>query len=69
MQPSPFPTDARRTEYAARFNRVLDHIQTHLDEPLDLPDDRPCFEFTLNDPKTDPEGMHDVEICLAVKPL
>ena len=33
------------------------------------PDDRPCFEFTLNDPKTDPEGMHDVELCLAVKPL
>ncbi len=33
------------------------------------PDDRPCFEITLNDPKTDPEGMHDVEIYLAVKPL
>jgi AraC family transcriptional regulator len=33
------------------------------------PDDRPCYEFTLNDPKTDPEGMHDVEICMAVKPL
>ena len=33
------------------------------------PDDRPCFEVSLNDPKTDPEGMHDVEICLAVKPL
>jgi AraC family transcriptional regulator len=33
------------------------------------PDDRPCFEVTLNDPKTDPEGMHDVEICLAVRPL
>lgn len=33
------------------------------------PDDRPCFEFTLNNPETDPEGMHDVELCLAVKPL
>ncbi len=33
------------------------------------PDDRPCFEVTLNDPKTDPEGMHHVDICLAVKPL
>lgn len=33
------------------------------------PDDRPCFEITLNDPKTDPEGMHEVEICEPVKPL
>lgn len=33
------------------------------------PDDRPCFEISLNDPKTDPEGMHHVDLCLAVKPL
>lgn len=33
------------------------------------PDDRPCFELYLNDPKTDPEGLHHVQICLAVKPL
>lgn len=33
------------------------------------PDERPCFEISLNDPKTDPEGMHHVDICLAVKPL
>jgi AraC family transcriptional regulator len=33
------------------------------------PDDRPCFEFTLKDPKTDPEGMHDVDLCLAVRTL
>ncbi|HEX9161824.1 MAG TPA: GyrI-like domain-containing protein [Thermoanaerobaculia bacterium] len=33
------------------------------------PDDRPCLEIYLNDPKSDPEGMHEVEICLAVKPL
>jgi len=33
------------------------------------PDDRPCFEISLNNPKEDPEGMHEVEICLAVKPL
>jgi len=33
------------------------------------PDDRPCLEIYLNDPKTDPEGLHDVELCLAVKPL
>ncbi len=33
------------------------------------PDDRPCFEIMLNDPSTDPEGLHYVEICLAVQPL
>lgn len=33
------------------------------------PDDRPCLEIYLNDPKTDREGKHEVEICLAVKPL
>ncbi len=33
------------------------------------PDERPCLEIHLNDPKTDPEGLHDVELCLAVKPL
>jgi AraC family transcriptional regulator len=33
------------------------------------PDDRPCMEIYLNEPTTDPEGLHDVEICLAVKPL
>lgn len=33
------------------------------------PDDRPCFEIALNNPKDDPEGLHHVDICLAVKPL
>ena len=33
------------------------------------PDDRPCFERYLNDPKADPEGMHEVELCEPVKPL
>jgi AraC family transcriptional regulator len=33
------------------------------------PDDRPCFEIMLNDPGTDPEGLHHVEMCMAVKPL
>ena len=28
--------DPRRAEYAARFNRVLDHIQAHLAEPMEL---------------------------------
>jgi AraC family transcriptional regulator len=29
-------SEATRAEYAARMNRVVEHIQTHLDEPLDL---------------------------------
>jgi AraC family transcriptional regulator len=33
------------------------------------PDERPCFEISLNDPAKDPEGMHEVEICEPVKPL
>jgi AraC family transcriptional regulator len=33
------------------------------------PDDRPCFEIYLNEAKGDPENMHEVEMCLAVKPL
>ncbi len=33
------------------------------------PDDRPCFEMYLNDPKTHPEGKHIVDICVPVKPL
>jgi AraC family transcriptional regulator len=33
------------------------------------PDDRPCFELYLNDPKTHPEGKHIFEIYAPVKPL
>jgi AraC family transcriptional regulator len=33
------------------------------------PDDRPCMEIYLNEPGQDPDGMHEVEMCLAVKPL
>lgn len=36
MSPSPFDEVSGRAEYAARFNRVVDHIQAHLAEPLDL---------------------------------
>lgn len=32
-------------------------------------DDRPCFEWYLNDPKQHPEGKHIVDICVPVKPL
>lgn len=33
------------------------------------PDDRPCFELYLNDPKTHPQGKHIVDIYAPVKPL
>lgn len=33
------------------------------------PDDRPCYEVYLNDPKEHPEGKHIVEIHAPVKPL
>ena len=33
------------------------------------PDDRPCFELMLNDPREHPEGKHIVEIWESVKPL
>ena len=36
MPPGRFPADLRRAEYAARFNRVVDHIQAHLGEAMDL---------------------------------
>jgi AraC family transcriptional regulator len=34
-----------------------------------VPDDRPCYEVYLNDPKTHPEGKYIVEIHAPVKPL
>lgn len=33
------------------------------------PDDGPCFELCLNDPKEHPQHKHIVEICVPVKPL
>ncbi|HTP25877.1 MAG TPA: AraC family transcriptional regulator [Anaeromyxobacteraceae bacterium] len=33
------------------------------------PDDRPCFELYLNDPKQHPEGKSVVEICVPVRPM
>jgi len=33
------------------------------------PDDRPCYELYLNDPRKHPEGKHIVEICEPIRPL
>lgn len=34
-----------------------------------VPDDKPCFEMYMNDPKQHPEGKHIVDICIPVKPM
>jgi len=31
--------------------------------------DTPCYEVALNNPEEDPEGLHDIEIRIPVKPL
>ena len=33
------------------------------------PDDGPCYEHYLNNPKEHPEKKHIVDICIPVKPL
>ncbi len=33
------------------------------------PDDRPCYECYLNDPKSHPQGKHIVELRVGIKPL
>ena len=33
------------------------------------PDDRLCYEIYLNDPTTNPQRKHIVDICEPVKPL
>ena len=33
------------------------------------PEDGPCYELYLNDPKQHPDGKHVVDICVPVKPL
>ena len=33
------------------------------------PEDGPCYEFYLSDPKEHPEGKHIVDICVPVKPM
>ena len=33
------------------------------------PDDRPCYDISLNDHREHPQNKHTVDICLPVKPL
>jgi AraC family transcriptional regulator len=53
-------------EYEDAWNAVYGNW---LPESGFQPDDRPCFELYLNDPKEHPEHKHIVDICIPVKPL
>lgn len=53
-------------QYGAAWNRLM---QDWLPDSGFQPDDNASFERYLNDPKQDPEGKHEIEICLPIKPL
>ena len=53
-------------QYAAAWNRLM---QDWLPDSGYQPDDHPSFERYLNDPAQDPEGKHELEICMPVRPL
>ena len=54
------------TDYAAAWNSVFGYW---LPQSGWQPDEGPCYECYLNDPKQHPEGKHIVEIRISVKPL
>ena len=67
-----------REEYVSRINRIIDYIESNLDQDLSLETlagianfsrFHPCFEICHNDPKEHPEHKHIVDICVPVKPL
>jgi len=53
-------------QYAEAWNRLM---QDWLPDSGFQPDDHPSFERYLNDPQSDPEGKHELEICMPVRPL
>ena len=53
-------------EYEGAWNTVFGGW---LPESGYQPDDALCYELYLNNPKEHPEGIHIVDICVAVKPL
>ncbi len=53
-------------QYGAAWNQLL---REWLPDSGYQPDDRLAFERFLNDPATDPEHKHEIEICLPVRPL
>jgi AraC family transcriptional regulator len=57
---------ADSSEYEGAWNTVFG---VWLPESGYQPDDGPCYELYLNDPKEHPEHKHIVDICIPVKPL
>lgn len=58
--------ELKTDEYQAAWNAVYG---AWLPQSGFQPDDRPCFERYLNDPKDHPEGKSVVDICVPVKPM
>lgn len=58
--------ELKNDQYADAWNSIYGGW---LPESGYQPDDRPCFELYLNDPKDHPEGKCVVDIYVPVKPL
>lgn len=55
---------------ADQFGECWNAVYAHwLPQSGYQPEDGPCFELYLNDPKNDPEGKFEFYICIPVKPL
>lgn len=52
-------------QYIAAWNALMNWFPSSGWQP----DDRPCFELHLNDPATDPEGLHRLELWESARPL
>lgn len=54
-----------QTEFGQAWDALMDWMAGSGYQP----DDRPCYEIYLNDPKSHPEGKFIIEICQPVKPM
>jgi len=54
------------TQYGEAWDRLF---SDWLPESGYQPDDRPCYELYLNDPRKHPQRRHIVEICEPIRPL
>ncbi len=54
------------TQYGEAWDRLF---SDWLPESGYQPDDRPCYELYLNDPRSHPQNKHILEICEPIRPL
>ncbi len=54
------------TQYGEAWDRLF---SDWLPESGYQPDDRPCYELYLNDPREHPQNKHILEICEPIRPL